>query len=1271
MNIYKIGSFFRLFSVSTVLALSVTACVKPSPRATSEGAANFFSGEITGGAIVSKTAEGVAIPNEMLFSFKTCLRDKRTDESIKGHMFSVSGGHQVVSARTDESGCLNWSERLGFNGAADAKYLMLKRQITAVGVLKGTREVSICINPWGHAELVRDCDRRPVPTEQMVPIAETEKYLKGESGKPSGLDKRLWVDDMRLNAIHSPGSADVGVVDFNLSMTPKILTKNLQGDTTPMILTDGKFKIQLLVLAKTDTGDQRCLVIGKTRQSEELTMVGGTLREETKLRVRYNITYGQLEIVAKIEAADPALRLTPFHGLWVSGDHTSLLNFKMPMMRKASFEGGSEGFDSEEYIKKEGCRDVSEGVNESEAFERIAGKITIPTLPKSALSGAKIPPTAIDADLMGKNDCIDSTDVPRLFPNDPGLVGFKPGSDFLSCMNKGLPSGVARIEQFEFGHVDVRPEPILADSETTTERTIKFRVTTLVTNPLANGAIMRDVLFRVEKSDGTYEDVRTTHQGMLIFTDRIHHVFFQPERYLLKVVRIKHASGFQRRMGIVMNPWDNEGFTFARDIRGVYKETVAQVNLIPRPKSELLLTDYSWGALSFRYEVDNLLGLTMYKQMLLKLSPRVLRYSSLIRGRMMNEPLRDGIYLMTVALQKDGLPLFGKPFQYVWVVRKLVRVNSGQINTPVDMAFRDFRVLKIRSNLLIELQTINEAKLKPEHRKKLFTDQPLDDLIQSDSGLTARTFIGPIIGYSNGFSSAMRPTDDLAETYCEHSSKAAYLIDCNELRLKQADIVKDEEIDEAKYFGSVRHLESRSAESMIADMNAIESKYRAEMQNKARLGEILKQGNLEWVSRYNEAAIRERDPSIAKQNQVLKVGSTYADFVARLSETVRSGYGNFSNYVQSNFLNKNGFDAAELDRVLLNGEPLTKDLTARFCSFFINDLFFRTSGDQPDRVDVAAMRMARTERLALAKSCLLQAGQEIESKKYAEPKEPMFVVERKFRVFKLAGGGRRKGGNLLSLSTGSDKSWGLGTSSSFSYGWSPVDLATGSAKWIAGLLPAGGPLLLGAQKFLDATGISMSFSKSDSRKTDFGGSTGTGISLAVEMRAMELKLNEYERCATIRLNGTFVSENLDRLAKAFPAEMSLQDRLDRLSRGVIYCEGVNRSKDPITLTERYYQFSQAIGEEVMNDPADLANHPYLMTIRGRSDYSRVVSVLSAQERNLKLLPEHVDIGEHPTEQLMKVFKTATPTYPGVITVDPAILQTLKIKTAGDYGNVAR
>ncbi len=179
------------------------------------------------------------------------------------------------------------------------------------------------------------------------------------------------------------------------------------------------------------------------------------------------------------------------------------------------------------------------------------------------------------------------------------------------------------------------------------------------------------------------------------------------------------------------------------------------------------MADFGYHTVRFQYNIDSLMALEVKKTVLMELDPRVLRYSGIINARKMTEPLRDGIWLMKVGIQKNYLDPaqagvhidalkeaqshndeadFGEKIlqtpatsslqvkdsksartrlrrlgidvpqrEFISTQTAFVRSTDGVIIQPVEFSMQDLRMMRVRSNFLIELQPVDERKLQVEN----------------------------------------------------------------------------------------------------------------------------------------------------------------------------------------------------------------------------------------------------------------------------------------------------------------------------------------------------------------------------------------------------------------------------------------------------------------------------------------------------------------------------------------------------------------------------
>lgn len=394
------------------------------------------------------------------------------------------------------------------------------------------------------------------------------------------------------------------------------------------------------------------------------------------------------------------------------------------------------------------------------------------------------------------------------------------------------------MKRFYFRPLKMRFVRIMP-GESATDRTLQYSVTTCVEN-WRGKSVGRGLQFNVETEDKGLKRLmrrETNEDGCLTWFGTLSHKYYRREVLEARTAKVTYVgtinngkdgtyiegkkrskntvinnvdqrdsiiNGYEQTFTYYMNPWD-EKWTFGWDEPDMpanyYQDIIRQRR--NAPKSQLFIADFRYETMGFRYAIDKYLNLKVKKAILLKAFPYVLKYNSILSGRLGTQKLRDGIYLMKVALQKDyldpsakGVRIYDqdleKPFEianekngatnpkefnpnmspedlpqnaydkynkdyadsetiigekrkvkagmdwvdengeshplnqrllnaqelkdtqkeYITVQTKLVRVMGGMIITPVEFEVDDLRLMRIRNQFFIQLQTIDEHKLR-------------------------------------------------------------------------------------------------------------------------------------------------------------------------------------------------------------------------------------------------------------------------------------------------------------------------------------------------------------------------------------------------------------------------------------------------------------------------------------------------------------------------------------------------------------------------------
>ena len=258
--------------------------------------------------------------------------------------------------------------------------------------------------------------------------------------------------------------------------------------------------------------------------------------------------------------------------------------------------------------------------------------------------------------------------------------------------------------------------------------------------------------------------------------------------------------------------------------------------------------------------------------------------------------------------------------------------------------------------------------------------------------------------------------------------------------------------------------------------------------------------------------------------------------------------------------------------------------------------------------------------------------------------EKVFAIDRSLRVFETDGG-KYVPTNMpaLSFSVGADVSFSRSNSHSYSASasWSPSGIIDALIKPF--------PLL---SSVWGALGLSASFThtRSDATSVNEGSSFSTGTSLSMEHVSMGVTVQRYESCMSVRVRPEFWEARKSSLKDA---KLKGEELLARLSRGVFVCTGFE-NRQPVKVRENYYTFAQGALDGLRVDKGDLGSHPYLISLRGATDYLTFLNLIAAKKSTASQVTESFTVGGFPIERLSDAYKhyrAHLPSQPGIHTFE--------------------
>lgn len=706
----------RIFSgvLGFALVMGLTSCWEPTKQNSNVekgiSHSNFLVKLVDGDALpTEEVTPNWLIPKSRHYHFWSCLRNRATDQIIRGIGFIVTSDDSKIEVVTDNEGCLHWHEKIDFDYLAEEAYLQLERTVSGTGIYQGEQKIQLAINPWvvsrksGLKEVkwIRDNQGTDIPDGiKIVGKNQVKSVLRGAYKTADAQLKQgpklLWMNRVSSN-IKEIRQDGLGVwLQIQLAMIPVIQFRDLSGSPNPIPLKAGKFRVDAQIVA-TNLGfnrDENLILTPDLPPSVGvITNNDGILRVQFDSLITRRVARGNIQLALRVTPIDGAPEgLGPFEGLYELSPFDKLESKNTDLFVPASVYNEGDGFAYEKFLKK--ARnfeklEVARSAFKNEPFE----------FPKMLIKFETIRP--------GETATTRTVDY-----------------SIQACVRNTLTSAFVKDELF---YVDYLPD------NKTLELEKDFYTHENEMNSADNKAWCRPDGSSPKSGQDCRPLSKTDQDGCLRIMGHVTHKYYKPEELFFPTIRIRHvASTYSKELVLAINPWDLFA-TFGRDRRELTDDYVEASKKREKIASLLYVPAFSYHTLRFRYEIDEFMNLVVKKVLLLKLEPRVLRYSSITDGRKNIGQLRDGIYLLKLAVQKDYLdpaaegvvigfdedqkktyveaPEKAKTREYINGIKKLVRVQNGEIITPVEIAVRDLRLLRIRSNMLIQLETIDEKKL--------------------------------------------------------------------------------------------------------------------------------------------------------------------------------------------------------------------------------------------------------------------------------------------------------------------------------------------------------------------------------------------------------------------------------------------------------------------------------------------------------------------------------------------------------------------------------
>lgn len=1207
-------------------ALTLSACWKPESNDEKRDAASFnissFSGEDqTPNDLKTKWK----YPTYKIMTYKLCLEDRSTTNKARGQKFAVIDpvtDSVVADDKTVNDGCMIWQEKLDYNYfAKQSYYIEVKRIIRATGSHLGERTVTFYVNPWASDRSEKDVKtvvynkNNKIDLGKVAPKGMELKALNGEiQTKP-----RIWIADLNLKVTKGRQFIKVDVADptkeiaaasgltLDISFRPKVELYKSDGSIYWKEVEQGHFRVFSHLIA-TDLGQKGNERLILTRDAAPVfgRVHDRTVSVEQDVLLKARATNGRLEIALHVDAIDGPANIAPFEGVYRLEQASNLTGGFKPTIKLAVIDE-TKRFNLREYL---------------------GGATNFEELQKSR--------HALKAD-------------PFTF-------------------------GVAKPRYLKVGA-----------GETATRRDVEYMVMTCVIDNALGTNVGEGMKFVVQMADGSRKDVYADVQGCIRWNSKLNHEYYQPEKFFFEDVKIFDETGTTLigKKSFAINPWDDK-FTFGWDrleMEDKFFDEIQKRELIP---SMFYLDQFSYHTLRFRYEIDRFMNLQVKKTILLELHPQVLRYSGIVGGRKVTEDLRDGIYLLKVAIQKDYLDpsekgVFirnrkgNKNFSqkndiakkyYVDVAEKFVQVFDGRIITPIELSMSDLRLMRVRSQFLIQLETVDEEKIQvsnlldekfwPLLREKREDNQKVDEVLDdSQKEALEKEIRAEKAARQEVLTKAVRQWVDLKVAKETDFAKNFGLTDEDmaelERRLAVNSFFKFDLSPKINPNDYIAHDSGLNKRTFIGPMIFLSNAYGDSVRPTDSLNEVYCETN---DCNYIEKIRREE--GYAKANKVYEHNQFFGsiahlanksvdDFIAKKMELDRVYYsrmpqiaslGNFADAFNLNIISLTNErftslkEGCELEGLTQCEEPSPRQILMSQVPHIWTSDAIRLKSISSSTTPVTLVTSRRVEHGQAFNERDFEAiwsAQSLDAK-YAEwvcymiagrssQDKPMGY--KMIRVYKECLNAAEANPNFMIIDrrlrvgkTGSyefrgGKQMNLNVGSSFSIGHSnSTSISTGveAFDFIASI-PIVGKLI---------KPLSLKVGSSESTSMSDGTSVSEQTYLVMQMANFMVDLKLYERCFVLRPSIDWLRQVQVSLAKNkrnHNAEPGYVEDLE--SNGVMVCGG-GYVKNLVSVMESYFYFTQHFTEGDMLDQYDLYNHPWLLALRGVRDFTQFAKLLRKQ-----------------------------------------------------------
>lgn len=770
--------------------------------------------------------------------------------------------------------------------------------------------------------------------------------------------------------------------------------------------------------------------------------------------------------------------------------------------------------------------------------------------------------------------------------------------------------------------------------DTTNHRTVMYGMKACV-DDRATGKAAAGVEFTIQLADKTKITKTASSmkglEGCVEWEDRITHFYYEPEHWMTIPVTISHASGYSETRDYVIAPWQRWNFTMDPVAKGDF---IRESNARPRLPSRFLADGITFNTQNTsRYDVDEFLSMTYIKRVMLQIPMRVYRPSNIMDGiNMAPEPLRPGRYLLKAAFVA---PVQGVGDQQAHLLvspmiglNRIVTARGGSIYADVEFPLSDVRLMNARAYIAFELYLVDEEKIPKDDP---FMTKPGADplsVVDRQSQMLSPTFVGALNMKLEKDSSILVPAADLSLAL--PTTDPVYKIPYRDTITTAVQ-------------KAVEPLANVTVDSLYAMAKRDLDAYRARMKSQTSLGLVTDHANSEFAFVSNESTHSTSDRLLMTNNTILPPADRASGQLLKYLNLDLQSIGATGPLSKT----RPNITRQSLLTLIRGRKEFDKALAAQLCGYFFYTLpRTKLTGTKWNLVEYGSSGN-------WAELCLQDVA--------AHSADSVFSVDHRVRVLET-NGTQWVRGRSLDIHVGANVSFTQAKSSTQSWGFGfGTSGLMGELSKRALLAKQGSRLLKVFTTTAGALGVSAEVARSDASTTSVQGGAGfdIGQSLTVEQNEIRINVTKSDECVVIRPRPRMFTGRSAVHLKIFESVLGADEADKLMSRGLMLCTGAVDTTAR-SFPERYYTFGFKLVGGNATDAMNVANLPWLLSLRGQRDYASFLMMASAQNMTVKEAKgQELDLGDLATGALESVydqqFAGKMSTIPGFITAEPKII----------------